>query len=101
MLWLTLIHTFKGNGPKLADWSKSVCITPQSCLCSLLAANWELNADLSLNSLLISFEITNQFVIIWFIEDNETNLSIEKHILRVLYDNLKKMFAKFDSMLGL
>ena len=101
MLWLTLIHTFMGNGPKLAYWSKSVCITPQSCLCSLLASNWELNADLSLNSFLMYSEITKQFVIISFIEDNETNLPIEKHTLRVLYDNLKKMFAKFDSMLRL
>ena len=96
MLWLTLIHTFMGNGPKLGYWSKSVCITPQSCLCSLLASNWELNADLSLNSFLISSENTKHFVIISFIEDNETYLPIEKHTLRVLYDNLKKMFAKFD-----
>ena len=101
MLWLTLIHTFMGKGPKMADWSKSVCITPQSCLCSLLASNLEFNADLSLNSFLISFEITKQFVIISFIKDNETNLLIKKHTLRVLYDNLKKMFAKFDSMLRL
>ena len=55
----------------------------------------------ALNSFLISSEITKQFVIISFIEDNETNLPIEKHTLRVLYDNLKKMFAKFDSMLRL
>ena len=99
MLWHTLIHTSKGNGPNLADWSKSVCITTQSCLCSLLASNWELNADLSLNSFLISSKVTKQFVIYSFIEDNETNLPIEKHTLRVLFDNLKKMFAKFNSML--
>ena len=99
MLWLTLIHTTKGNGPNLADWSKSVCITPQSCLCSLLASNWELNADLSLNSFLISSEVAKQFIIYSFIEDNETNIPNEKHTLCVLYDNLKKVFAKFDSML--
>ena len=95
MLWFTLIHTFMGKGPKLADWSKSVCITPQSCLCRLLASNWELHADLSLNSFFISS------VIISFVENNETNFPIEKHTLRVLYDNLKKIFAKFDSMLRL
>ena len=101
MLWLTLIHTFMGTGPKLADWSKSICITPQSCLCSLLASNWELNADLSLNSFLISSGITKQIVIVSFIDDNETNFPIETHTLRVLYDNWKKMFAKFDSILRL
>ena len=94
-----LSHAFVDNGPKLADWSKTVCITPQSCLCSLLASNWELNADISLSNFLMSSEITKQFVIISFIEDNETNIPTEKHTLRVLYDNLKKMFAKFDLML--
>ena len=83
MLWLTLIHTIKGNGPKLADWSKSVCITPQSCLCSLLASNWEVNADLSLNSFLIISQIVQIFVISSYIEDIETNLRIKKHTLRV------------------
>ena len=70
MLWLTLIHTFMDTGPKLADWSKSICITPQICLCSLLTSNWELDADFSLNSFLIYSEITKQFVIFSFIEDS-------------------------------
>ena len=85
MLWLTFIHTFMGNRPKLADWSKLVCITPRSCLCSFLTSNWEVNADLSLNRFLIISEITKHIVIISFIEDNETSLLIEKHTLRVLY----------------
>ena len=57
MLWLTFIHTFMGNRPKLADWSKLVCITPRSCLCSFLTSNWEVNADLSLNRFLIISQI--------------------------------------------
>ena len=65
------------------------------CFCSLLISNWEVSTGRFLNSFLITSEITKQFVIISFIEDNETNLPIEKHILRVLYANLKKMFAKF------
>ena len=40
-------------------------------------------------------EITKHIVIISFIEDSETSLLIEKHTLRVLYNNLKKIFAKF------
>ena len=95
MLWLTFIHTFMGNRPKLADWSKLVCITPRSCLYSFLTSNWEVNADLSLNRFLIISEIVQLFVISSYIEGIETSLLIEKHTLRVLYNNLKKLFAKF------
>ena len=83
MLWLTVLHTFMGNGAKMADWSKWFRITLQSCFCSLLTSNWEVSAGRSLNSFLIIFETTKQFVIISFIEDIETNLPIEKHTLRV------------------
>ena len=83
MLWLTFIHTFLGNRPKLADWSKLVCITPQSCLCSFLTSNWEVNADFSLNRFLIISQIEQLFVISSYIESIETNLRIEKHTLRV------------------
>ena len=94
-LWLTVTHAFKGNGPKLAHWSKWICITLQSCFCSLLTSNWEVSTGRFLNSFLITSEVTKQFVINLFIEDNETNLPIKKRTLRALYDNLKKMFAKF------
>ena len=95
MLWLTVMHTSMVNRAKMADWSKWFRITLQSCFCSLLTSNWEVSTGRFLNSFLITSEVTKQFVIIWFIEDNETNLPIKKHTLRVLYDNLKKMFAKF------
>ena len=83
MLWLTFIHTVVGNRPKLADWSKLVCITPRSCLCSFLTSNWEVNADFSLNRFLIISQIVQLFVISSYIEGIETNLRIEKHTLRV------------------
>ena len=83
MLLLTVTHTFKFNGPKLADWSKLVCITPQSCLCSFLTSNWEVNADLSLNRFLIISQTVQLFVISSYIEGIERNLRIEKHTLRV------------------
>ena len=51
---------------------------------SLLTSNWEVSTGRSLNSFLIISEITKHIVIISFIEDNETSLLIEKHILRVL-----------------
>ena len=95
ILWFTVTHAFKGKGPKLADWSKGICITFHSCLCSFLTPKWEVSTGRFLNSSLITSEITKQFVIISFIDDNETNLPIAKHTLRVLYVNLKKMFAKF------
>ena len=81
--WLTLTHTLKGNGPKLADWSKWVCITLQSCFCSLLTSTWEVNTGRSINSFLTIFQITQQFVISMDIEDIGTNLPIRKDPLRV------------------
>ena len=72
-----------GNRPKLADWSKLVCITPRSCLRSFLTSNWEVNADFSLNRFLIISQIVQLFVISSYIESIETNLRIEKHTLRV------------------
>ena len=44
-LWLTVTHTYKGNRPRLADWSKSTGITLPSCFCSLLTSNWEVSID--------------------------------------------------------
>ena len=61
----------------------------------MLTSNWEVSTGRSLNSFFIISEITKHVVIISFIEDNETSLLIEKHTLRVLYNNLKKIFAKF------
>ena len=42
-LWFTAMHTFMGNGPKLADWSKQICLALWSCFCSLLTSNSEVN----------------------------------------------------------
>ena len=67
----------------------------------MLTSNWEVSTGRSLNSFRIISEITKQFVIYSFIEDIETNLPIEKHILRVLYDNLKKCSQNLVSMLHL
>ena len=94
-LWLTVTHAFMGKEPKLVDWSKRICITLQSCFFSLLTSNWEVSTGRSLNSFLIISEITKHIVIISFIEDSKTSLLIEKHTLRVLYNNLKNIFAKF------
>ena len=40
--------TFKGSGPKLADWSKWNRITLRSCFCKSLTANWEVSTARSL-----------------------------------------------------
>ena len=104
MLWLTFIHTyfdglymayFYGNRPKLADWSKLVCITPRSCLYSFLTSNWEVNADLFLNRFLIISQIVQLFVISSYIEGIETNLRIEKNIPCVYsHDILNRLLVK-------
>ena len=82
-LWLTVTHTFKGNGPKLAHWSKWICITVGSCFCSLLTWNWEVSTGRSLCSFTNFAQITQNFLLSSYIEDIETNLPFEKHILRV------------------
>ena len=57
MLLFTVTHTFKGNGPKLADWSKWTCITLQSCFCSLLTSKWEVNIGRLLYSFISLFKL--------------------------------------------
>ena len=80
-MWHTVTHTFQGNEPKLADWSKSLCIKVRSCFCSLLTSKWEF----SIGRLLYSFsnftQITKKLVISSYIDDHETNLPIGKHTL--------------------
>ena len=83
MLWLPVMHTFKGNGAKLADWSKSFRITLGSCFCSLLTSNWEVNAGRSLNICIVFTQIAKKFVLSSYVEDIETNLRYGKHTLHV------------------
>ena len=82
-LWLTVTHTFKGNRRKLAHWSKWICITVGSCFCSLLTWNWEVSTGRFLCSFTNFAQITQNFILSSYIEDIETNLPFEKHILRV------------------
>ena len=82
-LWLAVTHTFKGNGQKLAETSKRICITLRSCFCSLLTSNWEVNTGYFLHSFLIISQIAQQFVLGSYIEDIKTNFLIGKHTLRV------------------
>ena len=84
-LWLTVTHTFKGNGPKLADWSKWICITVGSCFCSLLTWNWEVSTGRSLCSFTNFAQITQNFLLSSYIEDIETNLPFEKAYLACIY----------------
>ena len=93
-LWLTVTHTFQGNRPKLADWSKWICITLWSCFCSLLTSNWEVSTD-GLPYKFPNFtQITQIFVISSYIHDVETNLPIGKHTLRVFRWHFEKIVGK-------
>ena len=76
-------HAFVENGPKLADWSKWVCITLRSCFCSLLTSNWEVSTGRSPCSFISFDQITQNFVLSSFIKDIAANLPFRKHILRV------------------
>ena len=98
MLWLIVTHTFKRNELKLAEWSKWTCITLWSCFCRVLTSNWKVSTGSSPQSFIIFIKKIQNFVIILYIEDIETNLPIGK---RVLYEILKRLFQKFVSTFNL
>ena len=64
----------------------------------MLTSNWKVNTGRSPQSFIIFIQKTQNFVIILYIEDIETNLPIGKHTLRVLYEILKLLFQKFVSI---
>ena len=100
-MWLIVTHTFKRNEPRLAEWSKGICITLRKCFCGVLTSNWKVSTSCSPQSFITFIQTTQNFVIILYIEDIETNLPIGKHTLRVLYEILKRLFQKFVSMFNL
>ena len=100
-MWLIVTHTFKRNEPRSAEWSKWICITLRSCFCTVLTSNWKVSTGRSPQSFITFIQTTQNFVIILYIEDIETNLSIGKHTLRVLYEILKRLFQKFVSTFNL
>ena len=94
-MWLTVTHTFKRSEPRLAEWSKWICTTLRSCFCRVLTSNWKVSTGRFSQSFITFIQTTQNFVIILYIEDIETNLPIGKHTLRVLYEILKRLFQKF------
>ena len=101
-LWLTVTHRFKGNQRKLADCSKSVCITLGSCFCSLLTSKWEVSTGHLLCSFLKFVKSQNNFFRNPYIKNIETNRPVEKHTLRVFTRYFEKIVSKkFVSMLHL
>ena len=93
-LWLTVTHTIMINGPKLADWSKWICITLWSCFCKLLTTNWEVKTGRLHYSIMIFTQITQKFVISSSIDDIETNNPIGKHTLRVINRHFEEIVGK-------
>ena len=67
----------------------------------MLTSNWKINTGRSPQSFITFIQTTQNFVIILYIEDIETNLPIGKHTLRVLYEILKRLFQKFVSTFNL
>ena len=94
-LWNTVTHAFQGNGLKLADWSKRVCITLWSCFCSLMTSNWEVSSSRLHYSFIKFTQIAKTFVISWYIDDIETNLPIGRHAfvcLMMFWRIVRKIF---------
>ena len=67
----------------------------------MLTSNWEVKTGGSPYSFISFIQAKKNVFFSSYIEDNETNLSIENHILRVIYDNLKKKFQNLVSMFDL
>ena len=67
----------------------------------MLTSNWKVSTGRSPQSFITFIQTTQNFVIILYIEDIETNLPIGKHTLRVLYEILKRLFQKFVSTFNL
>ena len=67
----------------------------------MLTSNWKVSTGRSPQSFITFIQTTQNFVIILHIEHIETNLPIEKHTLRVLYEILKRLFQKFVSTFNL
>ena len=67
----------------------------------MLTSNWKVSTGRSPQSFITFIQTTQNFVIILYIEDIETNLPIGKHTLRVKYNNLKKVFANLVLMVHL
>ena len=93
-LWFTVMHTIKINGPKLANWTKWICITLWNCFCSLLTSNQEFNTGCLEHFIVILTQIKHIFDKSSYIDDIETNLSIGKHTLHVFTWHLKKIAGK-------
>ena len=91
---LAITNTFKGSGPKLADWSKWIRITLRSCFCSLLTSNWEVSPDCFLNSFINFAQIAKKFVTFSNIEDIETNFPNRKHTFCVIAWYFEKIVDK-------
>ena len=98
-LWLTVMHTIKINGQRLADWSERDCITLWSCFCSLLTSNCKFSTSCLPYFLNILTQITKFFVISSYIDDIETNLPTRKRTLRVFTWQFEKIVSKvcFDA----
>ena len=91
---LAITNTFKGSGPKLADWSKWIRITLRSCFCKSLTANWEVSTARSLIIFVNFVQLQTKSFPSLFIENIETKLPFGEPTLRVLIWLFEEIVAK-------
>ena len=93
-LWNTVTRTLKGNGPKLADWSKGISIALRSCFCSLLTSNWEVSTTRSFYSLIILLKLHKTSSSVRILKTLKQIVQLKIEPCMYLHDNLKRLLAK-------
>ena len=100
-MWLIVTHTFKRNEPGWQSGPSESVLHFEVVFVEWLTSNWKVSTGRSPQSFITFLQTTQNFVIILYIEDIETNLPIGKHTLRVLYEILKRLFQRFVSTFNL
>ena len=99
VLWFNVTHTFNGNGPKLEDWSKWICITHWSCFCGFLTSNLEASTSrhITVSLVLLKFHKTLSYIRV--LMTLKQIFKLENIPFVYLHDILKRLLGKifFDA----
>ena len=94
ILWLTVLYTFKGNKPKLENWSKWICITHWRCFCSLLTSNLKASTSRHITVSLVLLKLHKTSSHIRVLMTLKQIFTLENIPFVYLHDILKRLRAK-------